>query len=50
MEHLDVVILGAGLSGIDAAWHLATHCPEKTFAVLERRAFRSEKEDSKRLG
>ncbi|MFT7043450.1 MAG: monooxygenase [Candidatus Azotimanducaceae bacterium] len=37
MNHFDVVIVGAGLSGIGAAYHLQTHCPGKTFAILEGR-------------
>ena len=36
-EHLDVLIVGAGLSGIGAAYHLQAGCPEKTYAVLEAR-------------
>ena len=36
-EHVDVLILGAGLSGVGAACHLRTLCPEKTFAILEAR-------------
>jgi cation diffusion facilitator CzcD-associated flavoprotein CzcO len=36
-EHRDVVIVGAGLSGIGAAHHLQTHCPGKTYAILEAR-------------
>jgi monooxygenase len=36
-EHLDVVIVGAGISGISAAWHLQDRCPSKRYAVLERR-------------
>ena len=36
--HLDVVIVGAGISGISAAWHLQDRCPSKSYAVLERRA------------
>jgi monooxygenase len=36
-EHFDVLIVGAGLSGISAAYHLQTRCPDKTFAVLEAR-------------
>ena len=35
--HFDVVIVGAGLSGIDAAYHLQTSCPQKTYAILEGR-------------
>jgi monooxygenase len=36
-EHVDVLIVGAGLSGIGAACHLLKHCPQKTFAILEAR-------------
>ena len=36
-EHFDVLIVGAGLSGIDAAWHLSQHCPNKRYAILEGR-------------
>ena len=35
---LDVLVIGAGLSGIGAACHLTMRCPGKTFALLERRA------------
>jgi monooxygenase len=34
----DVLIVGAGLSGIGAAWHLQRRCPGKTYAILEARA------------
>lgn len=37
MEHLDVLIVGAGLSGIGAACHLRADAPGKTFAILEGR-------------
>ena len=37
MEDLDVLVVGAGISGIGAAWHLKTRCPAKSFAVLEAR-------------
>lgn len=37
MDHFDVLIVGAGLSGIGAARHLQDQCPEKTFAILEGR-------------
>ncbi|MGY4708124.1 flavin-containing monooxygenase [Mycolicibacterium sp. CBM1] len=37
-EHIDVVIVGAGISGISAAWHLQDRCPSKSYVVLERRA------------
>ena len=38
VEHFDVVIVGAGLSGIGAAVHLQTKCPGRTYAILEGRA------------
>ncbi|GIZ53363.1 flavin-containing monooxygenase [Noviherbaspirillum aridicola] len=34
---IDVLIVGAGLSGIGAAWHLQKHCPRKRYAILEAR-------------
>jgi monooxygenase len=37
-EHFDVIVVGAGLSGISAAYHLQTQCPDKSFVVLEARA------------
>ena len=37
MEHFDVVIVGAGLSGIGAAFHLKANCPQKSYAILEGR-------------
>ena len=33
--HFDVLIVGAGISGIDAAYHLKKHFPEKSYTVLE---------------
>ncbi len=36
-EHLDVLIVGAGLSGIGAAHHLQQRCPGKSYAILEAR-------------
>jgi cation diffusion facilitator CzcD-associated flavoprotein CzcO len=36
-EHVDVLIIGAGLSGIGAACHLRRLCPQKSFAILEAR-------------
>jgi monooxygenase len=36
-SHLDVLIVGAGLSGIGAAYHLQRSCPSKTYAILEGR-------------
>jgi cation diffusion facilitator CzcD-associated flavoprotein CzcO len=36
-EHFDVLIIGAGLSGIDAAHHLQTLCPKKSYVILEQR-------------
>ncbi len=36
-EFVDVVIVGAGISGISAAWHLQDRCPNKSYVILERR-------------
>ncbi|HST54161.1 MAG TPA: NAD(P)/FAD-dependent oxidoreductase [Pyrinomonadaceae bacterium] len=36
-EHFDVVVVGAGLSGVGAACRLRQKCPRKHFAILERR-------------
>jgi cation diffusion facilitator CzcD-associated flavoprotein CzcO len=36
-EHFDVLIVGAGLSGIGAGVHLQTRCPGRSFALLEGR-------------
>ena len=35
VEHFDVLIVGAGISGIGAAYHLIHQCPGTSFAVLE---------------
>lgn len=37
MSHYDLIIVGAGLSGISAAVHLQRTCPGKSFAILEAR-------------
>ena len=37
VEHFDVVIVGAGLSGIQAAYHLQRRLPGKSFTILEAR-------------
>src|SRR5271163_4296703 len=37
LEHVDVLIVGAGLSGIGAGHHLQANCPQKTYAILEAR-------------
>jgi cation diffusion facilitator CzcD-associated flavoprotein CzcO len=34
-EHFDVLIVGAGISGIGSAYHLKTQCPERSYLVLE---------------
>src|ERR1700712_4671590 len=36
-EHFDVLIIGAGLSGIGAGYHLQQKCPGKSYAILEGR-------------
>ena len=37
-EHVDVLIVGAGLSGIGAGYHIQTNCPDKSYAILEGRS------------
>jgi monooxygenase len=37
LEHVDVLIVGAGLSGVGAGCHLQAKCPGKTYAILEAR-------------
>ncbi len=37
LEHFDVLIVGAGLSGIGAGCHLQANCPGETYAILEAR-------------
>ncbi len=34
-EHFDVLIVGAGISGIGGAWHLGKHLPDTSYVVLE---------------
>jgi len=34
-EHFDVLIVGAGISGVGGAYHLTTQCPDVSFVVLE---------------
>ena len=36
-ELVDVLIVGAGISGIDAAYHLQRRCPGKSWLILEAR-------------
>lgn len=36
-EHLDILIVGAGLSGIGAGVHLKQRCPKRSFIILESR-------------
>jgi monooxygenase len=37
IEHFDVVVVGAGLSGVAAGHHLRTRCPDRSFVILEGR-------------
>ena len=37
MEHFDVLVVGAGISGIGAAYYLQTRCPGRTYAIFEGR-------------
>jgi len=36
-EHFDVVVVGAGISGIGAGWHLQANSPDRSYVILERR-------------
>lgn len=35
VEHFDVLIVGAGISGVGAAYHLSQQCPDKSYIALE---------------
>ena len=37
VEHVDVIVVGAGLSGVGGACHLKMECPRKSFVILEGR-------------
>ncbi len=37
VDHVDMLIIGAGISGICAGYYLQTQCPGKTYAILEAR-------------
>ncbi len=37
VEHVDVIVVGAGLSGIGAGYHLQTMSPERSYLILEGR-------------
>jgi len=37
-EHFDVIIIGAGISGIGAGYRLQTRCPSRRYVILEARA------------
>src|SRR3954470_7308779 len=36
-RHVDVLIVGAGLSGIAAGYHVQASCPGRSYAILEAR-------------
>ena len=36
-KQVDILIIGAGISGIGLAVHLSKHCPQRQFEILERR-------------
>jgi monooxygenase len=38
VEHVDVIVVGAGISGIGAAYHLRADSPDRSFMILEGRA------------
>jgi monooxygenase len=37
-DHFDVIVVGAGISGIAAGYHLQTNCPDRRYVILEGRA------------
>ncbi len=37
IEYIDIVIIGAGISGIGAGYHLKTNCPDRNYVILEGR-------------
>lgn len=37
-EQIDVIVIGSGIAGISAAWHLQTRCPQLAYVILESRA------------
>ena len=37
IEHVDVLVVGAGLSGIGAGYHLQADCPQRSWLILESR-------------
>ena len=34
-QHFDVLIVGAGISGVGSAYHLQEQCPDKSYVILE---------------
>ena len=36
-EHFDMIVVGAGISGIGAGVHLKKHCPDRSYMILEGR-------------
>lgn len=36
-HHVDVLIVGAGISGIGAAWHMQDKCPGKSYLIVEKK-------------
>lgn len=36
VEHVDVLVVGAGISGIGVAWHLNKQHPQRSLALLDR--------------
>ena len=51
-SHFNVVVVGAGISGIGAGYHLQKQCPNKSFVILEGREIDKKTSDAvfKRTG
>lgn len=37
IDYVDVIVVGAGISGIGAGYHLQDKCPDRTYLILEGR-------------
>ena len=47
-NHFDVLIIGAGMSGVGAACHLSRDCPDRGVALIERLKARLQQQSSRK--